>query len=302
MGHQNQVLGFADELSRRGRVEVKIIEVPRNVRGLRAVWNMNQCSLPSGTPDLVVGAGHGCHVLMCRLKRRFRVPTIVMMKPSLPLSWFDFALIPKADGISNPGANVILTDGALNRVQPSTLQQPGTGLILVGGPSKHFEWSDDAILTQVLTVTGKQPDIRWTIADSRRTPTLLTQQLLQLAGENVTVVPVDSVSSDWLPKTLTQTQQVWVSEDSVSMTYEALTAGSSVGLLGLKRIRSNRITASVDQVLSDRRVVSFREWNQNPVMVKPAMPFCETQRCVTAVLQQLKWTGFEVDAAESEAA
>ena len=43
-------------------------------------------------------------------------------------------------------------------------------------------------------------------------------------------------------------EAVWVTEDSVSMLYEALTAGCKVGLIEIDRIKDDRITRQIDQL------------------------------------------------------
>ena len=56
-------------------------------------------------------------------------------------------------------------------------------------------------------------------------------------------VPYASTDSDWLPARLSEAGEVWVSEDSVSMIYEVLTAGAQLGLLKVQRGKENRITS-----------------------------------------------------------
>jgi mitochondrial fission protein ELM1 len=48
---------------------------------------------------------------------------------------------------------------------------------------------------------------------------------------------------DWLPNLLARAAEVWVSADSVSMIYEALSAGAHVGVLEVPARRVDRITA-----------------------------------------------------------
>ena len=46
-------------------------------------------------------------------------------------------------------------------------------------------------------------------------------------------------------------EAVWVTEDSVSMIFEALTAGCKVGVIEIERLKSDRITQLLDQLLSN---------------------------------------------------
>jgi mitochondrial fission protein ELM1 len=53
----------------------------------------------------------------------------------------------------------------------------------------------------------------------------------------LTIVPFAATSPDWLPTQLARADQAWVTADSVSMVYEALTAGAAVGVLDVPRPR-----------------------------------------------------------------
>ena len=56
---------------------------------------------------------------------------------------------------------------------------------------------------------------------------------------------------------------VWVSEDSVSMVYEALTAGAFTGLLEVPAGKSkSRVNTPVRHLLEQQRVVYFTERKQ----------------------------------------
>ena len=72
-------------------------------------------------PDLILGAGHATHLVLWWLARKHRTQSIVMMKPSLPMAWFSLCLVPAHDFRVPPqGENLIVTQGALNRVAPPT--------------------------------------------------------------------------------------------------------------------------------------------------------------------------------------
>jgi mitochondrial fission protein ELM1 len=64
---------------------------------------------------------------------------------------------------------------------------------------------------------------RLMIANSRRTPEALGKVLFERYGQRFQ--SWDACPQGWLVDTLAVTDSVWVTEDSVSMVYEALTAG-----------------------------------------------------------------------------
>ena len=50
-----------------------------------------------------------------------------------------------------------------------------------------------------------------------------------------------------------------MTEDSVSMIYEALTAGCKVGLIQIDRVKEDRITRSVQHLLDQKLVSNARQ-------------------------------------------
>ena len=104
--------------------------------------------------------------------------TVVLMKPSLPLAWFDHVVVPVHDEVS--GANVISTRGVLNPMRPGD-KVPGSALALVGGISKHFGWDNASVLRQLVTLREAWPGLR--VTDSRRTPAALREQLQEAFGD-----------------------------------------------------------------------------------------------------------------------
>ena len=184
-GHQNQVRGLVDSLTRIVPARAYRIDVDERLRGFRG-WLPGRCqsydALPR--PDLLIAAGHATHLPLLRLRQRYGGITAVLMKPTLPLRIFDVCLIPNTHTFSQCPDNVILTEGALNRVRPSKALDDGRGLILVGGPSSHYEWSDNAVLDQISQITSRDNDHQWTIATSRRTPAAILGRVSspQVAG------------------------------------------------------------------------------------------------------------------------
>src|SRR5690606_13546058 len=118
-GHENQSAGLAEALARRVTCSIHRISLA-GTRGIlprmrRAVAESR--SLPR--PDLIIGAGHATHPSLLWLAHRHGAFSVVMMRPSLPLSWFGLCLAPAHDFPAAPAApGLVLTRGALNRVPP----------------------------------------------------------------------------------------------------------------------------------------------------------------------------------------
>lgn len=283
-GHQNQVLGCAEAIQRQIRAEIHVVPLSGWNRGAWSIFRVDESRLPTVLPDLLIGAGHASHIPLWRLRQRLGGRSIVLMKPSLPLTFFDYCLIPDVHRLKWIPDNVILTKGVLNRVLPGTGKKPGEGLLLIGGPSAHYQWSEDSILHQVRTILDRQSDIQWTIATSRRTPKTLCDAFLRDAV--ATLVRPDDVDSDWLPDRLSTAATVWVSEDSVSMTYEALTSGSFVGILELQRHHSNRVTDCIDTLVDSNLVSRWSKWYETGQLPPRIERFCEAERCATELLSR----------------
>lgn len=285
-GHRNQVLGLAEALARQTAAEPHTIEVDDGLRGLRGLLPgrlRRFRTLPR--PDLLIAAGHATHFPLLCLQRRFGGRSVVLMKPSLPLPCFDVCLIPDSHSFRRRPRNVELTQGALNRIRPRPQLDSPNGLLLIGGPSAHFGWSDAGVLSQVEDIVRCTPSKHWTVATSRRTPAAFPADC-RARGLPAELVRADHTTPDWLPARLADCDTVWVTADSVSMLYEALTAGAAVGVLELPGDRSTRVSRSVSALRQRRQVIAFRDWQQGTPLTRTATPLQEADRCAALILDR----------------
>jgi len=289
-GHENQSLGLLNALDR--RLAVDAYTLPAVSPG-GAVINGLFGSFPAGSglpdPDIIMGAGHATHIPMLSARRARGGRVVVLMKPGLPLKWFDLCVIPEHDGV-RLAANVLITRGALNTVTPDKTSKKQGGLFLIGGPSKHFGWSDEDIGSQVLTIVDKEPYDKWILSTSRRTPDSFMQAIKFLrAKNNLTIVPCQETSAGWVADHLAATQRVWVTKDSVSMVYEALTSGAAVGLLNVPQHESGRVARGVVQLIADGLVTTFKAWRGGEVLATSTREFNEAARCADEICR--RWFG-----------
>ncbi len=279
-GHQNQSAGLLAALQRRLPVDDYLLPALGPGVALRALLTGRLTaggSLPA--PDLLIGAGHATHLSLLAARRARGGRSVVLMKPGLPAAWFDLCIIPAHD--TPPAAdNILVTRGVLNRVRYSRDKEAGTGQILIGGPSAHVEWSTAAVVAQVRELLARSPGMHWTLTTSRRTPGAFLEQLAAAPGVPGAVVPWEQTGPDWLPDRLARASHVWVTQDSVSMIYEALTSGAAVGLLTVPwRNERDRLARGVAQLLQDGLVTGFGAWRQGRALRAPAEPFDEAARC-----------------------
>lgn len=275
-GHENQTRGLLAALAHHHPVDARWIKVPAYASVLSSL--MTRRFLPGvglPVPDLLIGAGHRTHLPLLAARRAHGGRTIVLMKPSLPRAWFDLCVIPEHDAVA--GANVLTTRGALNPVEPGR-KNARAGLILVGGPSRHHGWSENEILSQIETIIDRENDIDWALTTSRRTPSSTTARLRRLTLKNLTVVPVAETGPGWLSERLASAAQAWVTEDSVSMVYEALTANAATGVLSVPAKRESRIARGIAALSSEGLVTRFADWQRGRRLAPPAVPFNEAAR------------------------
>ena len=287
-GHNNQSLGLSRALGERVPIREYTLVVPTKPHYL-INWLLGRFpdvhALPN--PQLILGAGHATHYPMLRSRKRHGGKIIVLMRPSLPTKWFDLCILPEHDHRSDHETNTLITRGALNAIQPAPDPCTDQGLFLIGGPSNHFYWNDDRIIEQI-TETIRAHDIHWSLTTSRRTPESFLAKIRQRAQqipEGLAIFPHQQTDQCWLPQQLRECATVSVTADSVSMIYEALTAGAHVELLELKPKKNDRVARGIQGLIDDGWV---RPHHQTGTIKRPHHPdeFNEAARCARWIDEQ----------------
>lgn len=284
-GHQNQSEGLIQALSNYRDVVVidkpiipfiKIITIL-----LFKLFKKNKVGngIPLN-PDLIIGTGHQTHTSLLFYKHCYTGRIVIMMSPSIPLSFFDCCFIPRHD---KPRAreNVFETEGALNRIVPSNSQSPKHGLVLIGGDSKHFTWDTSSVVKQIGLLIC-EAEITWCLASSRRTPADFLVAIKNTFPE-INLIEPDDVDSGWLPMEMQKTGKIWVSADSVSMIYEAITSGAETGVLTLQEKKQTRITKEINKLILDDKVATLSSKNKNSK--KKNLYLHEADRCALILIK-----------------
>ncbi len=260
-GHYNQLKGLGNRLrvlcgASIHWVDTTTLRTPL-WRALLGVTPTLDTSLPA--PSLIIGAGTGSHRLLLALRRKRKARTVVLMRPAFPLSWVDAAIIPEHDR-AKPSRTTLITEGVINTQTPmARITDKPEALVLIGGPSRHYNWDDDLIFNQLVQLLKTYPDWRWTISGSRRTPEALQQRLAELAGLKVTVADSTRTHVDWLSHALAASRAVWVTPDSNSMVFEAVTAGLPTGVFELTARANSRVANSVAALIQRGQVASYSD-------------------------------------------
>lgn len=303
-GHVAQARGLFAALERAG-IAVNVVDVSvNNVSNyelfLRWVTRGRIGLLPKVLenqkhPDLIVGIGHSTHWSLMLLKKCFqKAKSIVLMKPSFPLSWFDYAIIPAHDFSDQQviPSNVFITQGALNPLVNEQRHEKNRHLILIGGASKRYGFSEEALIEQIQSLLAKISNQHESqnvlLTTSRRTPeTFLAHPFFQNHSHNVQLFPVSMTPTGWLFEQLQLAEFVWVTQDSVSMLFEALTAGCHVGVLALPKTKTDRVTAATDALCEQRFFLPLSAYLKNEAFQeKPSLR--EADKTVVLLLEALK--------------
>ena len=288
-GHDSQVRGLVNAMRALGPFELVEIDC------------LSKPTLPA-TPTgdlLILGAGQKAHRPMLRAKQQTGGLTVVLMHPVWPTGHrkrgFDLHIVPEHDGV--PAADdVVLTTGALNPITAEGAHDPTRGVLLVGGPAKRYGWDTAELITRLHAVVERSPQItHWAATSSRRTPADTLEQLGNL-HPRVDFTPADQTPRGWVAEALAGASVAWVTEDSVSMIFEALTAGCRVGLLPLPYRPGygelylgwgpGHVATGILQLQERGLVTPWAEWDQGASLPNPSEPLAEAQRVAKLVWER----------------
>lgn len=287
-GHRNQLRGLASRLQVLLGASLYWLPAPEIAVSYWQALRAQAPDIDAPSPHLILAAGSGTHRLLLALRRQPGCRTVVLMKPAFPRRWVDAMILPQHDRVP-ASKRVFTTLGALNAITPlGQLTGKPEALLLIGGPSKHFEWHSDTILDQVRTLIQRYPDWRWTLANSRRTPAPLSHALNALEDVHITWVDHQQTDADWVPRQLARSRAVWVTPDSNSMVFEALTAGVPTGLFSLPAKPGSRLAAGLGALVTDGYVTL---WDQQATLMSSSPrrppPLWEADRAARWLIQEV---------------
>ena len=260
-GHRSQAVGLFKALQRQVTEDVSFEEVAIDqlpVFSLLAVWGKQQFVGFSQAPDYIIGVGSHTQLRVLLLGKVFpKAKNVILMKPNFPFSWFNHVIIPAHDGVAETG-NVILSQGALNPIVNEQRHVQNRILIALGGSSKRHQWNAEKVLNAIQNIVTHNAQAEIILTTSRRTPAEFLAELeRQDYASKLHIFPVEQTPQGWIFEEMQKAEAVWVTEDSVSMIYEALTAGCKVSVISMDRLKADRIVKSVDTLL-DKKIVSAR--------------------------------------------
>jgi hypothetical protein len=282
-GHDSQSQGLVDALKRRLPLDSYDIPV---TSGAALDWLRGRFPAAGLLPDpwLLIGAGHSTHLPLLAARRARGGRAVVLMTPDLPKRCFDLCVVPEHDR-PRPALNVLATRGSLNRMQADASavdrRHHGRGLLMIGGPSRHYRWHHQQVVRQLADVIRYSPVRHWVLTTSRRTPPGFAEcvrDMLVARQRKLTLYSWRDTPDPWLALQLQRACCTWVTEDSVSMIYEALTAAVPVGLLSVPPRRQDRIVRGVEALVASGDVMRFGQWSRGIPLARSTAVFDEANR------------------------
>lgn len=297
-GHEKQSQAIVTALA--DLVEVRITSLPLEKKSafgrLREYWQLRFCDDCAGIPlaaeiDLIIGTGSRTHLPMLAVRQRLGVPAITCMAPDRLLRrWFDLCLVPRHDGLPE-GRNVLLTDGPPVLPGPVLARDPSRGVILVGGvDDASHHWNSHQLMADICRLLENSRSIFWTISSSPRTPAEMLDLLAASARrfDNVAFHHFADTPRGWVEQRYAESTYALVTADSMSMMYEAITAGCRVGILPVAwKKPNNKFQRSIDYLLG-RGLLSMLSAQQVELPPKrdDQVEFDEAKRCALEIVRR----------------
>jgi mitochondrial fission protein ELM1 len=252
-------------------------------------------------PDVAITLGSRCAPIGVAMKRRSqgKVVAIHIQRPGVPVEWLDAVVSPRHDQVRGP--NVIETEAALHHVTRAKLadaaeewrgafvglKRPLVGVILGGSNGlRRYRFSDAAVATldanlRALAASG----VGIALTTSRRTDANARAKLLATArGLGGYAYDTEAGGPNPYLGILALADALVVTEDSVSMTSEALSTGKPVFVADLDG-KSGRIAAFQAELRRQGRTRAFAGTLESWTYAPPD----DTARAAAALKARFGW-------------
>ncbi len=298
-GHEKQTLGVVQALEKLTEIATINFTVPK-----KSYWNqltgvyrylfgcdesvygkLKDC-------DVLIGTGSATHLPMLSCRARYHIPVVTCMTPSqLLLRSFELCCVPQHDSVKKH-SNIFRTIGPPNAEIEFKNQNKDKSLILIGGiNTRSHDWRSGDLEDQILKLISAKGETEWTISTSPRTPSTTSHRIRDLSARhtNVTFFPFEETPPGWVEKEYSRNKNVWVTADSMSMVYEALSAGCNVGLLPICwKKKENKFIRSERYLREQNLIVTFEQWLNGYREWPNTKPINEAKRCAEHILKTLK--------------
>ena len=330
-GHVSQSVGLAEALAAQVPVTIRQFECRLRIGGLargaiRRFWMGRQGRPLSDSmldhvmrlerpapdeprPDLVIASG-GKSVFAARsLAVKHGAPLIFLgeRKP-YPAAWFHTTFTPSA---FDTAPNDIRMDVIPTKISPQIVSQAAAAwtdrpagrmwAILIGGVSRshHYQPGDWEDLAAGMAAHARREGIRWLVTTSRRSGSGLEDRLRDLLPADIVA---DAVWWCHQPEKkmaayLGAAENLWVTQDSVSMVTEAVASGKPVMVVRPVDVRfpaMSFLPGYLDRLAELGAICRLPMRGMGdfdpPSMMKPSRPVLTPDSLATIARERLGWT------------
>ncbi len=298
-GHEKQTLGIVKALERDYTLEIKEIAVSRPSLGSYLCCLTSYMLGKVSTKrfphlagyDLLIGTGTHTHLPMLSCKKAYNIPAVTCMSPAWYLaSHFDLIFSPFHDGFPE-AYNRIVTTGPPNTNVAGRAHHDNRVLILVGGVDKRRHiWSSKQIVADIKRLCEDNTDKYFTISSSPRTPeeTCKVLEKLSTANEHVRFCHFKDTPAGWVEEQYQVNKEVWVTGDSISMVYEALSSGCAVGVIPVRwRRRGRKFRVSEEYLQKQGLIVDLYSYCNGKKLQQKEPILDEAARCAEEIRRQI---------------
>jgi len=306
-----RALGFPFEAKAISFNQMRRLPFPRI--GLQSVAEQSRALIAPPWPDLVICVGYASVPVARHIRRESggRTKLVHIGNPRAKIADFDLQittpqytrgvlqnLLELRFPIGNPAREARPSEDELRWLEKFPCPRR---LVAVGGPARHWQLDHRALEQSIRDIRSKSPKGSLIVATSPRT-SCSTRSLLDRVVDGAHEAVIDS--SPAFGTLLKESDEIYVTADSVSMLSEAILSGKPVGIIPIARSLRGRISHLLwEKPLKRATLPNFANfWDHlrqdrliGTVELPVASQVCDTVECAADAVRSLMAPGSPVD-------
>ena len=228
--------------------------------------------------NIIISCGRKSVIPSLYLKNKYKskIINIHIQDPKVPLSNFDFVIVPEHDSLF--GENVIASKGAIHYLRSEELSQNEDYLksriskekkivaLIIGGPNKYYDYNDKIIDEIFLKIENNfiKNNYQAIIIPSMRTPHRIIKKAEDYFDTNQIII--NNVDKKAYLSSLKLADHIVVTCDSTSMISEAAITGKSIYVAQMPSVKNNKRFKNFFALFKSLGIIkdlenSVEEWN-----------------------------------------